>query len=210
MRFCTFSSAAENVWHILDVSANSPAAQAGLQPYADYVIGTTHKHLSTQEDFFRLVEERQGEAVRLLVYNRQWDTCREVIIVPNRNWGGEGSIGCDVGYGYFHNYWAQLSGRDSYLHRVPSHKERLGLYQSASSPVTSTFSRPRSGSPRTFRSTGSPHFLLHGRVNGRQEQAEIPVEEGRPRVVMPIPFNSASSGRKKSPSFIEPSLSFPR
>ncbi|RKP22902.1 GRASP55/65 PDZ-like domain-containing protein, partial [Syncephalis pseudoplumigaleata] len=99
IRFCTYAAASENVWHILDVAPNSPAATAGLQAHTDYVIGTMHRHLETQADFSRLLEEHQGVPVQLLVYNRHWDTCREVTIVPDKNWGGQGSLGCDVGYG---------------------------------------------------------------------------------------------------------------
>ena len=84
---------------VQDVAPNSPAATDGLQAHTDYVIGTMHRHLETQADFSRLMEEHQGVPVQLLVYNRHWDTCREVTIVPDKNWGGQGSLGCDVGYG---------------------------------------------------------------------------------------------------------------
>ncbi len=40
IRYCSFKGASENVWHILEVEPNSPAAMAGLQPFSDYVIGT--------------------------------------------------------------------------------------------------------------------------------------------------------------------------
>lgn len=39
IRFASFESANENVWHILDVAPNSPASVAGLQSYSDYIIG---------------------------------------------------------------------------------------------------------------------------------------------------------------------------
>ena len=39
VRFCSFEGANENVWHILDVSASSPAELAGLRQYSDYIIG---------------------------------------------------------------------------------------------------------------------------------------------------------------------------
>ena len=38
-RFCSFEGANENVWHILDVSPNSPAELAGLRQFSDYIIG---------------------------------------------------------------------------------------------------------------------------------------------------------------------------
>ncbi len=40
IRFCSFDRANENVWHILDVQANSPASLAGLRSNSDYIIGS--------------------------------------------------------------------------------------------------------------------------------------------------------------------------
>lgn len=40
IRYCSFEGANENVWHVLDVEPNSPAALAGLIPHADYIIGS--------------------------------------------------------------------------------------------------------------------------------------------------------------------------
>ncbi|XP_016334560.1 Golgi reassembly-stacking protein 2-like, partial [Sinocyclocheilus anshuiensis] len=39
IRFCSFEGANENVWHVLEVEPNSPAALAGLRPHTDYIIG---------------------------------------------------------------------------------------------------------------------------------------------------------------------------
>lgn len=36
------------------------------------------------------------------VYNVDDDVCREVTIKPNTKWGGDGSLGCGIGYGYLH------------------------------------------------------------------------------------------------------------
>lgn len=38
----------------------------------------------------------------MYVYNTEDDRCREVVIKPNSQWGGEGSLGCGIGYGYLH------------------------------------------------------------------------------------------------------------
>jgi len=40
IRFCSFDRANENVWHILDVQPNSPAALSGLRSNSDYIIGS--------------------------------------------------------------------------------------------------------------------------------------------------------------------------
>ncbi|XP_056594041.1 Golgi reassembly-stacking protein 1b isoform X2 [Triplophysa dalaica] len=97
VRFCTFHGANHNVWHVLEVEPNSPAALAGLKQYSDYIVGADQS-----EDFFMLIEASEGKALKLLVYNTERDDCREVHITPNGAWGGEGSLGCGIGFGYLH------------------------------------------------------------------------------------------------------------
>ncbi|XP_070774601.1 Golgi reassembly-stacking protein 1a [Enoplosus armatus] len=108
VRFCSYQGATENVWHVLDVEASSPAALAGLQPHSDYIVGADQV-LQDSEDFFSLIEAHEGKPLKLLVYNIQTDGCREVVVTPNGAWGGEGSLGCGIGYGY--------------LHRIPAHPD---------------------------------------------------------------------------------------
>ncbi|XP_059812109.1 Golgi reassembly-stacking protein 2-like [Hypanus sabinus] len=110
IRFCSFEGANENVWHILEVEPNSPAALAGLRPYTDYIIGA-EAILSESEDLFSLIESHNGKPLKIYVYNNDTDNCREVIITPNSAWGGEGSLGCGIGYGY--------------LHRIPIRKQLI-------------------------------------------------------------------------------------
>uniref|UniRef100_A0A8C8VNJ6 Golgi reassembly stacking protein 2 n=1 Tax=Pelusios castaneus TaxID=367368 RepID=A0A8C8VNJ6_9SAUR len=101
IRFCSFDGANENVWHVLEVESNSPAALAGLRPHSDYVIGADTV-MNESEDLFSLIETHEGKPLKLYVYNTDTDNCREVVITPNSAWGGEGSLGCGIGYGYLH------------------------------------------------------------------------------------------------------------
>ena len=101
IRFCSFEGANENVWHILEVSPKSPAELAGLRPYSDYIIGAD-SILHESEDLFSLIEAHEGRPLKLYIYNTETDHCREVTITPNGAWGGEGSLGCGIGYGYLH------------------------------------------------------------------------------------------------------------
>ncbi|KAM3854083.1 Golgi reassembly-stacking protein 2 [Vipera latastei] len=101
IRFCSFDGANENVWHVLEVEPNSPAALAGLRPHSDYIIGADTV-MNESEDFFSLIETHESKPLKLYVYNTDTDNCREVIITPNTAWGGEGSLGCGIGYGYLH------------------------------------------------------------------------------------------------------------
>lgn len=44
------------VWHILDVAANSPADNAGILPYGDYVIGSPEGVIRGESGLPELVE----------------------------------------------------------------------------------------------------------------------------------------------------------
>lgn len=101
VRFCSFEGANENVWHVLDVESCSPAALAGLTAHTDFIVGADQV-LQDSEDFFSLIEANEGKRLKLLVYNTETDQCREVAVTPNGAWGGEGSLGCGIGYGYLH------------------------------------------------------------------------------------------------------------
>ncbi|XP_033494341.1 Golgi reassembly-stacking protein 1-like [Epinephelus lanceolatus] len=101
VRFCSFEGANENVWHVLDVEAGSPATLAGLIAHDDFIVGADQV-LQDSEDFFSLIEANEGKPLKLLVYNTQTERCREVVVTPNGAWGGEGSLGCGIGYGYLH------------------------------------------------------------------------------------------------------------
>ncbi|XP_067824074.1 Golgi reassembly-stacking protein 1-like [Heptranchias perlo] len=101
VRFCSFEGAHEHIWHVLDVEPNSPAALAGLRPQTDYIVGADQV-MQESEDFFNLIDAFEGKPLKLLVYNSETDTSRDVMVTPNGAWGGEGSLGCGIGYGYLH------------------------------------------------------------------------------------------------------------
>jgi len=131
IRFCSFEGANENVWHILDVSASSPAELAGLREFSDYIIGADSV-LHESEDLYSLIEAHEGRPLKLYVYNTETDHCREVTITPNGAWGGEGSLGCGIGYGY--------------LHRIPLGDEEYPL-PSAAGDTAPPPSLPRAAAP---------------------------------------------------------------
>jgi hypothetical protein len=54
------------------------------------------------EDLFTLIESSENKQLKLYVYNYDLDNVREVMLTPNSAWGGEGSLGCGIGYGYLH------------------------------------------------------------------------------------------------------------
>lgn len=89
--------------------ASSPADTAGLLPYSDYILGTPEGVLHGESGLGELVEDHIGRPLRLYVYNNEYDVTREVTIHPSRDWGGEGALGCVLGYGALHRLPAPLS-----------------------------------------------------------------------------------------------------
>ncbi|KAG0371797.1 Golgi reassembly-stacking protein 2 [Mortierella sp. AD032] len=102
IRFCLFDTISDVVWHILDVAPGSPAMEAGLCAHADYVIGTPLGIMRGERDLYDLVEDYIADELALHVYNSNTNEVREVIIIPREDWGGQGLLGCDVGFGYLH------------------------------------------------------------------------------------------------------------
>ncbi|KAG5942743.1 hypothetical protein E4U53_007178 [Claviceps sorghi] len=102
-------SLAANIWHVLDVAAKSPADQGGLLPYSDYILGSPEGSLQGESALGELVEDHIGRPLRLYVYNNEYNVTREVTIHPSRGWGGEGALGCVLGYGALHRLPAPLS-----------------------------------------------------------------------------------------------------
>ncbi|KAH8724550.1 golgi reassembly stacking protein-like protein [Phaeosphaeriaceae sp. PMI808] len=99
---------AEDVWHILDVIPNSPADVAGLLPYGDYVIGSPEGLVRGESGLGELVDDFLDRPLRLIVYNHEYDVTRPVTITPSRAWGGEGALGCVLGFGALHRIPASL------------------------------------------------------------------------------------------------------
>lgn len=60
-----------------EVHPNSPAAQAGLIPHTDYVVGSESMGAG-DDDFYSMVELNNHKQIKLFVYNSESDGCREV------------------------------------------------------------------------------------------------------------------------------------
>ncbi|KAL8679534.1 MAG: hypothetical protein Q9186_004180 [Xanthomendoza sp. 1 TL-2023] len=92
----------EDVWHVLDVIPNSPADNAGLLPYGDYIVGTPEGNVHGESGLGELVEDYLGRSLRLHVYNHEYAVTRLVTLTPSRTWGGSGALGCILGFGALH------------------------------------------------------------------------------------------------------------
>jgi len=137
IRFCSFEGANQNVWHIISVQPNSPASQAGLIGDSDYVLGA-ESVLQQADDLISLVQANIGKPVKLYVYNVDCDNVREVSLVPNDAWGGDGCLGCDIGYGYLHRIPTSVDRS----HPIENVVVNTSVPQTQSSTVASNVAQP--------------------------------------------------------------------
>ncbi|EKX72987.1 conserved hypothetical protein [Theileria equi strain WA] len=101
VKFSEFTSMDEGV-HVVNVYDGSPASKAGLMPVTDYLLGT-NLQLFLDLDCVRIhVANHVDEDVTLMVYNSITETVRKTVIRPTENWGGPGTLGCDLAKGYIH------------------------------------------------------------------------------------------------------------
>lgn len=81
---------------------NSPAEKAGLIAEDDYVIASPDLLLRSEDEFYQLITQNTRRQVKLVVFSAKTEELREIVIVPDFDWGGEGCLGCDVGSGMIH------------------------------------------------------------------------------------------------------------
>ncbi|XP_055869868.1 Golgi reassembly-stacking protein 2-like [Biomphalaria glabrata] len=187
IRFCSFEGANENVWHILEVQPNSPADLAGLRSDTDFVIGADSV-LHESEDLFTLIENHEGKALKLYVYNTETDACREVTITPNGAWGGKGSLGCNIGYGY--------------LHRIPKCQFPSNKTKTVTNVVTPTAPSlsPSKDGFSEVPLTGSPN-----QTNINSGFAQLSLNAGAPTIpIIPPHYNLPSTLPNMPPGLAHP------
>jgi len=64
-----------------EVFPDSPATEAGLQPFDDYIVGSANMIFQSSEDFFNLVAANMGRPLEFFVYNCRTDNIRSVCIL---------------------------------------------------------------------------------------------------------------------------------
>lgn len=66
----------KHVLPLQEIHPNSPAAQAGLIPHTDYILGSDT--MVGDDDLYTLIENNNHKELKLFVFNSDSDTCREV------------------------------------------------------------------------------------------------------------------------------------
>lgn len=113
VRFDSLENTDSQGLRVLEVFDGSPAAEAGLVPFKDYLLGTTEVMFRNMEELIEILCVSQGREIRINVYNSDSEGIREVTLVPRTGWGGEGSIGADI--------------RTGLLHRIPAPRRQFGF-----------------------------------------------------------------------------------
>ncbi|GAA5910482.1 hypothetical protein JCM8208_007617 [Rhodotorula glutinis] len=210
LRLCNPHHALDQVWHVLEILEGSPAQSAGLVPYGDWIVGYAGGVLRGEGDFYDVVEAHVDKPLRLFVYNSDYDVTREAILVPNRSWGGEGLLGCGVGYGLLHRIpkpqdgtrpVAQAYDDDPYAAPAPPPAQR------APPPPSSSSQRapPPPQQQQQYRSP--PPQQKNDRLTSfSSTSGKLP----NPLYAPPPPRASSSASRAPAASVSPPSASAPR
>ena len=107
--------------HVMKVFENSPAKEAGLIELQDYILGTDDITIPTVDYLSKAIANK--EQVNLFVFNSVKKAVRKVPITINPNWGGQGSLGCDIADGYMH----KMQEADAYANNpettIPTEEE---------------------------------------------------------------------------------------
>ncbi|KAK9898194.1 hypothetical protein P389DRAFT_166517 [Cystobasidium minutum MCA 4210] len=91
-------------FHVLRVADNSPAAEAGIEPFFDYVVGVDGQPLSAgmagpnaspnliEEMLAKVVEEHEGHQLALQIWSSKRMELRECTVIPSRDWSASRRI----------------------------------------------------------------------------------------------------------------------
>ncbi|KAG7401707.1 Golgi reassembly-stacking protein 2 [Phytophthora boehmeriae] len=94
IRFDSYEGAEDQVLHVLNVAASSPAQRAGLRADSDYLLGTPERVFTDAEDLHDEILDALDGSFQCYVYNSLEDQVRIVSIVPTER----GTIGSSVGF----------------------------------------------------------------------------------------------------------------
>ena len=80
------------------MNPGSPAAEAGLEVFFDFIVEINGVAMDAdQATFARAIQEAENQRTKLVVHHILTHTAREVYVTPRR-WGGAGLLGAVVRY----------------------------------------------------------------------------------------------------------------
>eukprot|EP00668_Euglena_longa_P029591 GGOE01036947.1.p1 GENE.GGOE01036947.1~~GGOE01036947.1.p1 ORF type:complete len:484 (+),score=65.45 GGOE01036947.1:49-1500(+) len=158
------------------VVPNSPAHKAGLVPFFDFIqIVDNHPIEQRPATFFReYLMKSVGQQIQLKVFNTKTNTYRDVYMVPNNNWGGQGLLGCSIN-------WEEVEKTMTYawhiLDVIPgSNADRAGFigYRDYIVGMQATLSSSSRSAQEIFITMFQDTGDFHRRLNARIEAAQSP------------------------------------
>ncbi|CEP64291.1 Grh1p LALA0_S11e00804g [Lachancea lanzarotensis] len=105
-------------YHVLEITdQSSPAGLAGLIPREDYVIGCQEGLLATGGETLLqdILRSRANHDLELYVYNVVSECVRPITV----HIGGDGRLGCNMGYGYLHRIPAPVAQYNDFEFQNP-------------------------------------------------------------------------------------------
>lgn len=81
-------------YRVLGVQPNSPGCKCGLVAFFDIIICANGIPLkSLDSTFIDVIKASEEKTLTLTIYNTKSNTTRDISLIPNRNWPGEGMLG---------------------------------------------------------------------------------------------------------------------
>ena len=102
---------------VADVYLGSPAYEADLQPFKDFILGTRELTFDNLQAFAKYVQINKNREIHLYIYNVDREQVRLTSVTPRDNWSGEGLLGADISFGF--------------LNRLPMRKKDIANEQKA-------------------------------------------------------------------------------
>ena len=99
----SYKDAHNKVIHIISVMIDSPLHAAGFKHKADYIIGTKDNIFEDVSDFIEYIQQNDNKPIEFVVYNSKEERTRVLTLTPNTQWGGDGMLGGEIGFGYAHS-----------------------------------------------------------------------------------------------------------
>lgn len=136
----------------------------------------------------------------LWVYNSEFDVVREVELVPTRNWGGEGAVGAELGYGALHRLPVGLGeevegpGEVVFETREGETSENIPEGTNPSYPQA-----PAANFLVPANMTGAPPLASQTRASPSPDNRSPSNRRGKPRPAAPAAFDDYfAEGEQKS------------
>lgn len=189
----TSSSVTQDVWHVLDVIANSPADNAGLLPYGDYIVGTPEGNVRGESGLGELVEDYLGRSLRLYVYNHEYAVTRLVTLTPSRSWGGSGALGCVLGFGALHRLPAPMTEPVANPEGILFETARFSNEEHRPSSTQPPAQSPSFYPPPSSATQSSDMLIPASMLSPPPQSATAASAAGPPRTAAKKPRNAAAS-----------------